>query len=392
MADAMIEELINTLNQLYDTNNPLVSVVKNKLLLFEGLHDLKNIIEMDNVKITIIEQIKLLMTNKLRNKQDNHMLHTVITGAAGAGKTSIARILAKIWISLDMIKKPTKKYEKNYVESLEKEIIEYDYKMEKLNDGLEKQLKLMNKIRIEANGIKNNQKNCHKLLDYVRDARFNLDKIMTVPPLKVEEDFKFTIATRESLIGCYVGHTSPKTKAVLEKAAGGVLFIDEAYSLYTSDRDSFGEECLNVINEFMSLRSDEIIIIFAGYKDLMMNSIFKVQQGLHRRCMWFFDIEDYSQTALTKIFKKQLENNGWLLTPINLEQLFKKYKVFKSPGDTEKLVFQCKIAYSEYHFKNTLQLQNHDSTITLEMLIKAIEKSVRNLPIKNDAPPSHMYL
>lgn len=398
-ANALIEELIMTFNQLFETNNLLGSVVKNKILFIEGLNDLKKIIEMDNVKIAIIEQIKLLITNKLRNNgtHENHMLHTVITGAAGAGKTSIARILAKIWISLDMIKKPVKKVEKTYVEILEKAVIEYDYKMTKINDGLDKQLALMNKIRVEANGIKNNKKKCNKLLDNVRDARFNLDKMIELSEAKIEEEeeLKFTVATRDSLVAGYLGQTSIKTKAVLEKAAGGVLFIDEAYSLYNSDRDSFGEECLNVINEFMSLRSDEIIIIFAGYKDLMMNTIFKVQQGLHRRCMWFFEIEPYSQNALAKIFKKQMENNGWVLeSSINMENIFNKYKkVLKNPGDTEKLVFQCKIAYSEHYFQNTLEHKNHDSMITSDMIIKAINKSVRNLPvIKNDSPPSHMYL
>lgn len=393
-ANGVIEELITIIKQLIETKNPLSNVINNPKMLLEGLNDLKNMIEMNNIKIAIVEQIKLLITNKSRKEnQDNHMLHTVITGDTGMGKTTVARILAKIWISLDMIKKPKKKIEKNYIEMLEKAIIEYEYKLDKLNTGLTSQAELMTKIRQQIISKKDS-----KLLTHVRNARFNLDKMIELSNTELEEEeeeLKFTIASRDTLVASYVGQTAIKTKAVLEKAAGGVLFIDEAYSLYNSDRDSFGEECLTVINEFMSLRSDELIIIFAGYKDLLMHSIFKVQPGLNRRCMWFFEIQNYSQHALSLICKKQLENNGWLLSKeVDLHHILKKYKDIKNAGDIQKIVFFSKLSYSEHHFDNTLNKENfHDSIITHDMIIKAIEKFIRNKPtVKLDLPPSHMYL
>lgn len=401
-SNIIIDELISTINKLYETNNPLVTVIKNPKLLLEGLNDLKNMIEMDKIKISIVEQIKLLITNKARNNgvHENHMLHTVITGEAGVGKSTIARILAKIWISLDMVKQPSKKVEKDYTELLEKTLIEYDYKLTKINKGLEQHQELIKNMKTELTNIKHHHKNYDKMYKYIREAKFSNEKMIDIGLMNVQKDvepneLKFTIASRDTLVAAFLGQTAIKTKAVLEKAAGGILLIDEAYSLYNSDRDSFGEECLSTINEFMSLRSDELIIIFAGYKDLLLNTIFKVQQGLHRRCMWFFEIENYSQDALASIFKKQLHNNGWKLDDkIDMNAILKKYKhVLKNPGSCEKTVFQCKIAYSEYHFDNTLENKVHDSIITYDMLISAIEKCVRNNPvIKIDSVPSHMYL
>ena len=396
-ANNMIDELIITLNHLIESNNDLGTFIKNPILLIEGLNDLKKMIEMVNIKISIVEQIKLLITNKARNKNEAHMLHTVITGFPGSGKTSVARILAKIWISLDMIKMPVKKPdEKTYIDSLEKAVIAYDYKLNKLNHGVEKQIELINKIKVGVNNYKNKgNKDYYKLLTHIRDARFNLEKMLDIPIIeKQQEEFKFTVASRDTLIAGYLGQSAIKTKAVLEKAAGGVLFIDEAYSLYTSERDAYGEECLTVINEFMSLRSDEIIIIFAGYKDLLLNSIFKVQPGLKRRCMWFFDIPKYTQDALAKIWINQLGYYGWLLDKeVDVHHIFKKYnQVLQNPGDTEKLVFQAKIAYAEHYFNHTLENKPHDSIITQPMILKAIEKTIRNLPlIKHDQVPLHMY-
>lgn len=387
-ANAMIDDLITTLNDLYKTNNNLATVIKNPVLLIQGLTELRNMIEMNNIKLTIVEQVKLLITNKSMNYIDNsHMLHCVISGNPGVGKTSVARILAKIWISLDMIKKPTKKAEPNHVDLLEKSIIEYDYKLDKIISGLKTQKKIIDELKpnISTKKIKN----------LTKDLKYNVDKLLDIADLIVEQetdDIPFVVATREQFVASYLGQSAPKTKALLEKALGGVLFIDEAYSLYNSDRDSYGEECLNVINEFMSLRSGEIIIIFAGYKDLMMNTIFKVQQGLYRRCMWFFEIEDYTLPAIVHIFKNQLENKYWKLdNAISLGKVLSQYKL-KNAGDTEKLVYYCKISYAEYHFDHVLDNKLHDNIITHDILIKAIEKLTRNNPVVvKNTPPCHMY-
>lgn len=399
-ANIMIDNLINTIKLLIDTNNNLGKFITKPIMLIEGLTDLKNMIEMDNIKLTIIEQVKLLITNKSQNQSDHsHMLHCVISGKPGQGKTTVAKILGKIWCSLNIIKKPdTKKLTNNYTDILENEIIKYDLKLNKLNKGLITQSNIIKNLK------KNNKPD--RVKSIIKDLKFNNDTLINIIDIDIENEQKeeiyempFIIATRDMLVGSYVGHTAPKTKAVLESALGGILFIDEAYSLFNGSngsKDSFGEECLNVINEFMSLRSSEIIIIFAGYKDLLLNTIFKVQQGLHRRCMWFFEIEDYSVSALGLIFKKQLEQNNWVLDDnININKFFNKYKnVITNAGDTEKLVYQSKIAYAEYHFDNTLENKiNYNNIITYDILLSAIKKIIRNNSVetKNEIP-KHMYL
>ena len=141
----------------------------------------------------------------------------------------------------------------------------------------------------------------------------------------------------------------------------------------------------------MSLYPDNLIIIFAGYKDLLLDTIFKAQPGLQRRIGWFFEIEDYSRAALARIFKSQLCKNNWKLDKdVNIEEIIVKHKhIIKNPGDTEKLVLQTKIAYAETYF---LQNVKHESIITKDMIISAIDKHTRNAPQTTNNVPFHMYL
>jgi len=110
--------------------------------------------------------------------------------------------------------------------------------------------------------------------------------------------------------------------------------------------------------------------------------------------MWFFEIEDYTLAALGQIFKKQLEKKEWQLEQIDLVKIFTKYKsVIKHAGDTEKLVYQTKIAYAEYHFDNTLENNLHHSMITNKILTNGLDKMIRNQPVTtNNTNHLHMYL
>ena len=75
---------------------------------------------------------------------------------------------------------------------------------------------------------------------------------------------------RDDLVGEYIGHTAPKTKRVLEQAMGGVLFIDEAYSLYrATDPKDYGQECVDILLQVMENDRDKLVVILAGYKDRM---------------------------------------------------------------------------------------------------------------------------
>lgn len=158
----------------------------------------------------------------------------------------------------------------------------------------------------------------------------------------------FLVVRREDLVGEYMGQTSVKTKRCLEKALGGVLFIDEAYTLYNpnySNGDSYGLECLTLINEFMSLHKDELVVIMSGYKNLIEEGPFKGQPGLKRRFQWNFNIEDYSAADLLNIFKKQIKDCGLTYDKCgDLEKLFKNNKSLlkNNGGDTLRLAQKCK--------------------------------------------------
>ena len=105
---------------------------------------------------------------------------------------------------------------------------------------------------------------------------------------------KFIEVSRSNLVGGYQGQTALKTREVLESALGGVLFIDEAYTLYTGLNDDFGKEALDEVLKFMEDHRRDIVIIFAGYTK-EMHDFLQVNSGLQSRIPTTFDFEDYSQ-------------------------------------------------------------------------------------------------
>ncbi|QNJ17435.1 RuBisCo activase [Synechococcus sp. A18-40] len=108
-------------------------------------------------------------------------------------------------------------------------------------------------------------------------------------------------ATRDDLVGQYVGHTAPKTKEMLKRAQGGVLFIDEAYYLYKPDNErDYGAEAIEILLQEMENRRTEVVVIFAGYKD-RMDSFYSSNPGLSSRVAHHLDFPDYSNADLMAI-------------------------------------------------------------------------------------------
>ena len=108
-------------------------------------------------------------------------------------------------------------------------------------------------------------------------------------------------ATRDDLVGQYVGHTAPKTREILQKAIGGVLFIDEAYYLYRAENErDYGQEAIEILLQFMENRRDDLVVILAGYKE-RMDSFFQSNPGLHSRIAHHIDFPDYSLEELMAI-------------------------------------------------------------------------------------------
>ena len=120
--------------------------------------------------------------------------------------------------------------------------------------------------------------------------------------------------TRDDLVGQYIGHTAPKTKEVLKKAMGGVLFIDEAYYLYKPDNErDYGSEAIEILLQVMENQRDDLVVILAGYKE-PMDKFYESNPGLSSRIANHIDFPDYSVEELLEIAKLMLEEQQYQLT------------------------------------------------------------------------------
>merc|ERR1712106_491286 len=121
--------------------------------------------------------------------------------------------------------------------------------------------------------------------------------------------------TRDDLVGQYIGHTAPKTKEVLKQAMGGVLFIDEAYYLYKPDNErDYGAEAIEILLQVMENQREDLVVIFAGYKD-RMDSFYESNPGLSSRVANHIDFPDYTANELLQISKLILEEQQYRMTP-----------------------------------------------------------------------------
>jgi probable Rubsico expression protein CbbX len=148
--------------------------------------------------------------------------------------------------------------------------------------------------------------------------------------------------TRDDLVGQYIGHTAPKTKEVLKRAMGGVLFIDEAYYLYKPDNErDYGAEAIEILLQVMENQREDLVIIFAGYKE-RMDSFYESNPGLSSRVANHVDFPDYSPLELLKISKLMLEDQQYRLVE-----------------ESEKVLLDyIQLRMKEPHFANARSVRN----------------------------------
>uniref|UniRef100_A0A6C0LRB8 AAA+ ATPase domain-containing protein n=1 Tax=viral metagenome TaxID=1070528 RepID=A0A6C0LRB8_9ZZZZ len=252
-----------------------------KLEIFARLVDplirLNSVIGMYKIKHELIEQIIYFSQDFEPNPAE--MLHTIIEGSSGTGKSHIIDILADIYLSIGYLKK-----------------------------------KIIKKVR------------------------------------------------RSDLIGKYLGHTAAKTQKVIDEALGGILIIDEAYSLGNAEKiGSFEKECIDTINQNLTENAGKFICIIAGYHDELEECFFSYNPGLVSRFRFRYTIDSYKPEDLMEIFHLKINNDKWLLdVKIDKELDFFKtnYNMFKYFGrDMEILLFHTKVAHSNRVFLKDSQFR-----------------------------------
>ena len=179
----------------------------------------------------------------------------------------------------------------------------------------------------------------------------------------------FKKVTRNDLVAGYLGQTAAKTNDVINECLGGVLFIDEAYSLGNAEkRDSFSKECIDTLCEALSNHKDKLMVIIAGYESELKECFFAYNQGLESRFTWRFKTGQYNGKELYDIFLKKVASIGWTMDESINDKWFEKNAVyFKFYGrDIETVLSKAKIAHSRRIFSKSSDNQKMLSKKDLE--------------------------
>jgi len=166
------------------------------------------------------------------------------------------------------------------------------------------------------------------------------------------------VATRDDLVGQYIGHTAPKTKEILQKATGGVLFIDEAYYLYRAENErDYGQEAIEILLQFMENRRGDLVVILAGYKE-RMDTFFQSNPGLRSRIAHHIDFPDYSLDEL-----------------IEIAELMARQQMYAFDDDSRAAFREyLQLRMSQPHFANARSVRNAIDRIKLRQAVRLVER------------------
>jgi SpoVK/Ycf46/Vps4 family AAA+-type ATPase len=283
--------------------------LKKLALLVSPLKKLQSMIGLDKLKKSMVDMVLYFLQNFDGN---NNMLHSVIAGPPGVGKTEVGLILAEIYASLGV--------------------------------------------------TKNN---------------------------------KFRKVKRTDLIGQYLGQTAKITQDVIDEVDGGVLFIDEAYSLGNPEkRDSYSKECIDTINQNLSENKKSFICIIAGYEEELDSNFFSVNPGLKRRFPFKFKIDGYNNKEMAQIYLKNLTKECWSIDDPNVNVLEKLFQDNKEQftyfgGDIENFFLICKFVHSKRVFGKNLA---NKKVLTLDDISVALKQFIENKKKAEQTSHHMMYL
>jgi DNA polymerase III delta prime subunit len=363
------------------SNSSYDSYVSNREILLEGLTDLSSMIGLSELKESIaLSVIKIFEATK-RGKDVRDMTSVILYGPPGVGTTQVGLCIAKIWHGIGFLQRNHEKSFSNPSWTSKLSSIDEQY----LNIAIMIGIVIISYLWAGARSIFSNF-GWTGILFFVGILGFlflGLWLYFSSPFKNFKNENQesknefdrsiIKVVSRDDFIGQYVGWTAQKTKKLLEENLGKVLFIDEAYSLFSGGIGDYGPEALTQINLFLSENPGKIAIIFAGYENLMKSGIFTAQPGLPRRCMWHFRCQGYSPSELADIFEIQVADKGYTLSNRSeIRQIIEKNsKLFPNyGGDTSRLLMFAENFSMERSFLSVDQ----SSEIRVSDVQKALEK------------------
>jgi len=269
--------------------------------IIDDLKELNRMIGMEKLKTQLLEQILFF----IQDLDEKIMLHTVLEGPPGTGKTTVADILSRVYSKIGIFKK-----------------------------------------------------------------------------------VKFNVLKRSDLISEYLGGTTIKTTKALKRCRGGVVLIDEAYSIGSSNsgEDIYAKECVDTINQYLTEHYDEIICIIAGYKQELDKCFFSINPGLRRRFPWTFTIENYTPKELSDIFYKEIEEKEWETSCeendiINIINQY-HYLFTGNGGDIKSIIEKSMIHNCKKNFgkESTFTINLDDFKYAIELFVDNKKGKINSLP------------
>lgn len=329
----MIDFIDNKANE----KDNILSYVKSPQDLLYSLRELDNHIGNEGIKKKIVGQTIFLIKKKKRvddgeNINTKDMLNICLYGGPGMGKTTIAKIMGKIILSVGLVRgkkvKGASDLKRRIQDPNRAGMLYFIFILALLIIPLLTSMFLIAALIIGFAIISL----------YIIYSETDHEKEST---LMEDPEGSIILASKADMVEGYLGQSQKKTRNLFHRAIGGVLIIDEAYEIVSDDRDFFGKESLTELNLLMSERAGEVVIIFCGYKDEIKQNIFKRQKGLKRRFQWHFECEPYNSHELFQIFELQLKKQGYKIFTDDIEMImeeFTEHKFKAQGGDTEKLV------------------------------------------------------